>query len=87
MFAGYQVIIYPPFLIDIELHQRKSPVFGIERITQKTQEPGRSNLSVYLIVSNTITTELYFSSQYTALPLLYNGKQVRVHQTLTVNVV
>ena len=35
-----QIVIYPSFLIDIELNERKSPVFGIQRVTDKSEEPG-----------------------------------------------
>ena len=87
MLARHQIVVYPAFVVDVELHQCEAPVLGVERIFEETQEPGGGYLLVHLVVGHSVAPELYLAAQHAALAFLHHGEEVRVHQALAVDVV
>lgn len=84
--SRYAVVVHP-FALAVELHERESPELRFQDIPYEPAEPGRSYLSVYLLVGLPVPSELDGCGEHCVFPFFDDACQVGVHEYVAVEVI
>ena len=87
MLSRYEVVVDPPVLVAIELHEREAVELGIDDVAHESAEPWRAQLLVDGLVGNAVALERDVSAVDGIAPAIYNGGEMSVNHYVVVEVI
>ena len=88
MLARNKDVIQPSGLfVAVELHKSVTLRYCVERVTQETQEPGRTQLLIDFLIRFSTPPVLDNRTEYGTFPLVDDTGKMRVHQDVLKQVI